>query len=202
MKVETRAYNDDLGTNLIRIEISTFSRSRCVGRHSLDQSREDVSRSAAGGGRARTRPRSRPRRMLRLARAQRRRQDHHARDRRRTARSHVGRRGSARAALGPRRQRHPPAHRHFAAGNAPVGKAHRPRNGHAVPHLLSAGRRRGKRSPRSDWRRKRRPTSTSSRADSGNGWRSPPPSSAIRSCCFSTNRRPDSTRNRADSCGT
>ena len=73
----------------------------------------------------------------------------------------------------------------------------------AVPQLLpQRPRRRTRRSAACRWRKRPTPGSSSSPAGRSSGWRWPAPSSAIRSCCSSTSRRPASIRSRGGSCGT
>ena len=103
---------------------------------------QTLRRPAAGRSRARAGLESGAWRMFRAAGSQRRRQDHHDRNPRRTARAHLRRRRSLGIALGPSRQRNSPADRHLAARDAAVGKTDRAGNADAVSQLLSPGLRR------------------------------------------------------------
>ena len=106
--------------------------------------------------------------------------------------------------LGPRRRRDPRADRHLAAGDAAGRQADRPRNGHAVPQLLS---RRASTpdeaiAPRvagGEGRRLRRQALRRAEAAAGRGLC---PGRRSASCCSSTSRRPASIRSRGGSCGT
>ena len=150
-----------------------------------------------GGGR-RPRPRGRPRRMLRDARPERRRQDHDRRDLRRPeGRRRRRHRGPGRS-LARRRAIPAAAPRHPASGDEVSGEAAGPRGRHALSKLLSARAWRGRGAASRGTRGEGAPrTCGRSPADRSSACRSAARWSAIPSCCFSTSPPRASIRSRA-----
>ena len=151
----------------------------------------------------RHRPRRARRRVLRPARAERRRQDDDDRDLRRPDRAGLGRREGA----GPPLEPDEPALRQRLGiqlqDTQLADKLTRRRNPDAVSQLLSAGADRATRSSTLvQLGEKRRRASARCRAARSSDWRSRARSSAIPSCSFSTSRPRASIRRRAASSGT